>query len=104
MKEITLETEAARQHVEADLLASLGRAPTPLDRIAAEQISAAVVRGRRLRASGRDDTGQRQQIAQLMRASGFKPAPPASTANKPKPTSIHDLDWSDIEDAEQGAS
>nr|WP_157872586.1 hypothetical protein [Bradyrhizobium sp. ORS 278] len=65
MKEIVAETEAARQHVEADLLASLGRAPTPpLDRIAAEQISAAVVRVRRLRASGRDDTGLTERLTQ----------------------------------------
>jgi len=77
MREIARESEAERKAIEADLLASLGRTATPLDRIAAESISAAVVRARRLRACGRDDSEQRRQIAQLMRASGFRPDKPA---------------------------
>lgn len=75
MRELAAENEIERKAVEVELLASLGRAVTPLDRIAAESISAAVVRGRRLREHGRDDTAQRQQVAQLMRASGLKPQP-----------------------------
>ena len=76
MRQIAAEDEAARRVVEADLFASLGRVATPLDQIAAEQISAAVVKGRRLRLAGRNDTEQRRLIAQLMRASNFKPDKP----------------------------
>lgn len=82
MRQIAAEDEAARRVVEADLLASLGRVATPLDQIAAEQISAAVVKGRRLRLAGRNDTEQRRLIAQLMKASNFKPDKPVQKSER----------------------
>jgi hypothetical protein len=83
MRELALEAETERKAIETDLLASIGRPATPLDCIAAETIAAAVVRARKLRQYGGDDSEQRRQIAQLMRASNFKPDKPA-TAPKPQ--------------------
>jgi hypothetical protein len=75
-KEIAAASEAERKVIETKIIESLGRPATALDELAAEQISAAVVRGRRKRQVGRDDSEERRSIAQLMRASNFKPDRP----------------------------
>jgi|SRR6516165_9306807 len=79
MQEIAHESEAERRLIEAGLLADLGRAPSAVDRIAIETLSAAMVRARRLRATGKNDTEQTRLIAQLLRSTGTKLAPAAGT-------------------------
>ena len=77
MQEIAHESEAERRLIEAGLLADLGRRATAIDRIAIETLSAAMVRARRLRAMGRNDTDQMRLIAQLL---GYQIGPSASPA------------------------
>jgi hypothetical protein len=79
MQEIAYESEEQRRALEAELLAHLGRPATPADRIAIEALSAAMVRARRLRAMGKNDTEQMRLIAQLLRATGIKSGPAADT-------------------------
>jgi hypothetical protein len=52
---------------------------TAIERTVIEQISARVVKARRLRRQGRDDSEQARLIAQLVRSIGMKPAPAAQT-------------------------
>ena len=77
MQEIAHESEVERRVIEAGLLADLGRPATAVDRIEIEALSAAMVRARRLRATGKNDTEQTRLIAQLLMATGIKPAPAA---------------------------
>jgi hypothetical protein len=65
---------------EAGLLADLGRPPTAVDRIAIETLSTAMVRARRLRATGKNDVEQTRLIAQLLKATGIKSAPATGPA------------------------
>jgi hypothetical protein len=66
MQEIAHESETERRAIEAELLVDLGRPATAVDRIAIETLSAAMVRARRLRATGKNDTEQMRLIAQLL--------------------------------------
>jgi hypothetical protein len=66
MQEIAHELEAERRVIEAGLLVDLGRPANAIDRIAIETLSAALVRARRLRAMGKNDTDQMRLIAQLL--------------------------------------
>jgi hypothetical protein len=80
MKQLASLAATERDVLVAEILADLGRAPSALDKIAAESIAAAVLRARDLRAQGRDDLEQQKMIAQLLRATGLRPdkkAPPA---------------------------
>jgi hypothetical protein len=84
MRQLRQQDEAARQAIVADIIDGLGRPTTTVDKIAAEAIAAATVRARRLRLNGHDDSSQTRLLAQLLRTSGFRPAPAA--AMKPDPT------------------
>jgi hypothetical protein len=79
-QELARESEVQRQRVESALVADFGRAPFAIEACVIEQISARMVRARRLRQQGRDDTEQSRLIAQLLRSIGLKPqhgtAPP----------------------------
>jgi hypothetical protein len=66
MQEIARESEVERRAIEAELLVDLGRPPTAVDRIAIETLSAAMVRTRRLRGIGKNDTDQMRLIVQLL--------------------------------------
>jgi len=77
MQEIAHESEEQRRAIEAELLADLGRPATAGDRIAIETLSAAMVRARRLRATGKNDAEQMRLIAQLLRATGIRSGPAA---------------------------
>jgi hypothetical protein len=59
MREIAAAAEVERKSLATELLAGLGRPATAVDQIAAETISAATVRARRLRAVGRSDADGR---------------------------------------------
>jgi len=84
MKELAQESARERIALAADLLADLGRPPTAADRIAVETIAATAIRARQLRAFGRNDAEERRLLAQLIRASGLKPAP----IEPPKPPTL----------------
>ena len=77
MQEIAHESEVERRNIEAELLADLGRPANAVDRIAIETLSAAMVRARRLRATGKNDAEQMRLIAQLLRATGIRSGPAA---------------------------
>ena len=66
MQEIARESETERRAIEAELLLDLGRPANVVDRIAIETLSAAMVRARRLRATGKNDVEQTRLIAQLL--------------------------------------
>ena len=74
MQEIAHESETERRAIEAELLVDLGWPLTAVDRIVIETLSAALIRARRLRAMGKNDTEQMRLIAQLFRATGIKSA------------------------------
>ena len=73
MKVIAAENEVQIRKIVAGLLMSLGREPSTSDLIQAEQIAAATVRGRRVRAKGGDDARERRMVASLMKESPFAP-------------------------------
>jgi hypothetical protein len=75
-RQLAVEDEAERQALEAKLLADLGHPANAIERAVIEQIAARMVRARRLRANGRDDSEQSRLIAQLVRS--IKLAPPAT--------------------------
>lgn len=83
MRELDAQDAAERQALEAELLACLGRDPGAIDRIAVETLVASVIRARRLRLAGKNDTEERRIILQSIRATGIKPAP----AELPEPPS-----------------
>jgi hypothetical protein len=74
MKAIGAENEVEIRTVAAGLLASLDREPTMADAVQAETIACNLIRSRRLRAHGRDDQLERQQLAVLLR--DFRSAEP----------------------------
>ena len=88
-RELAEQAEAERRQIEGELLRDLGRPPTGRDRAAIENLSASMVRARRLRADGRNDSEERRLIAQLMRQMGLKPEPAASQ----KPSATPGLDY-----------
>jgi hypothetical protein len=82
MRELRAEAAREREALTVEILASLGRVPSAIDRIAAANLAALHVRANRIEASGRDASAIRQQITQAVRATGFKPQPAA--AQKPR--------------------
>jgi hypothetical protein len=76
-KQLALENETERQQEAAALLAALGHEPSAVEIAVVEQISARMIRARRLRERGRDDTEQSRLVAQLLRSIGMRPAPVA---------------------------
>lgn len=66
MKQIAAENKVEIDALIAQLLADLERPVTGSDRVLAEVVASATVRGRRLRAQGKDDRLERQQIATLL--------------------------------------
>jgi hypothetical protein len=78
------QAEAECRLVEAELLRDLGRPPSGADKIAIETIAATVIRARRLRADGRSDAEERKLVAQLMRATGLRPASPVPQKATPQ--------------------
>jgi hypothetical protein len=81
MQEIAHESEVERRAIEAELLLDLGRSATAVDRVAIETLSAAMVRARRLRAMGKNDTEQMRLIAELL---GYQLGPNvAGACNRP---------------------
>jgi phosphotransferase system HPr-like phosphotransfer protein len=80
MRELRLEAAAERETLTAEILASLGRPASAIDRIAAANLAARHIRANRIEASGRDASAVRQQITQAVRATGFRPQPAAKQA------------------------
>jgi len=76
MREIAAEDGAKREALEAELLASLGRTPAPIDKLTINAIAATHIRAERLRQAGRSDLEERRLLTQLLRTSGLRPAPP----------------------------
>jgi hypothetical protein len=79
MRELARQDEEERQREAEALTHDLGHIPNAIERAVIEQISARVVKARRLRRQGRDDSEQSRLIAQLVRSIGMKPAPAAQT-------------------------
>ncbi len=64
MRELVVEDETARRAVADGLLADLGREPSHAERLLVEQVSALIIRGRRLRERGMSADGE--MIARLV--------------------------------------
>ena len=75
MKELAVDYERTRVELEKAILAEVSGEPGALAQIAAEALSSAVMGARRKRAAGRSDAELLKLCAQLMRASGLRPAP-----------------------------
>jgi hypothetical protein len=63
-RELALKNESGRQLEEAALLRDLGREPSHAERILVEQLSALIIRGRRLRQAGRST--ESEMVARLV--------------------------------------
>jgi hypothetical protein len=81
--------EAERKCVEADLLADLGRNPSATERVTVEVLSAQIVRGRRMRASGKHAEAEMAERLVLrglgrlgIRQGSVKSADPAADARE----------------------
>jgi hypothetical protein len=113
VKQLTTENQVETSKLTAELLASLGRSPTPVDIIAAETLAASAIRARRLRSVGKNDGEERARIIQLIRATGMRPAPAAAPAPMtiaqrlaaagyaPPPENGPSSDFDDADDAEE---
>ncbi|WP_441260827.1 hypothetical protein AB7008_43040 [Bradyrhizobium sp. 521_C7_N1_3] len=97
-KELQAMRAAQREQIAAGLLAGLGREPGEADRVAAKTIAAMQVEAERLETLGKSALEQRRIVAQLLRQSGFKPAPPGPA--KSAPPSLED--WWNQTSAEGG--
>ena len=78
MVTLAAQSEAELKALEAEVLASLNRAPSIIDKVAAEIFAATVIRARRLRASGKSDADERKTVIQIIRATGLRPAAPGA--------------------------
>jgi hypothetical protein len=69
------------EQLKAALIDCLGREATAVDVIAIEALASATVSARRQRARGKNDREDLRLVAQLLRATGLRPAPagPAAT-------------------------
>jgi hypothetical protein len=74
---VSRQLEAERKALAASLLSGLGRPVTMVDEIAAETLSSAIVRARRLREIGKSDAEMLKLVVQASRAFNLKPQPPA---------------------------
>ena len=80
-RELAAEMKTAVAGVVEAMLAGLGRPATEVDKMDAEALAALLLRARRLRDNGRDDTAVLIQFATLKRDTAFhRPYPPAPTA------------------------
>lgn len=86
-RELEAERAARRHQIVAELLAELGRAPTQLDQIWAQNLAAMVVRAEQLEARGKDAAELRRLVNQTMRTGGLRPAP----VEPQKPLSIAEM-------------
>jgi hypothetical protein len=64
MKQIAAENEIEIARIRSELIAGLVRA-VPADQLLAEQIAVSLVRSRRLRSNGKDDSAERQLLLKL---------------------------------------
>jgi hypothetical protein len=75
MRELSARNQLEIEVLTQELLASLGRAPRPIDRVIAEAVAAATVRCRRLREMGKDDSVERHALARMIDRSPFLNTP-----------------------------
>lgn len=79
---IAAETKAQIEHNVAAMLAGLGREPTQTDRMDAEAACSLLLRARRLRDQGQDDSKLLLQYGRLMRDSAFRSPHAAATEQR----------------------
>jgi hypothetical protein len=82
MREIAVENKVEIDKITANLIRGLKRPATPGEEIEAELVAAAVVKSRRLRASGKNDASQRRLLKQLMKETVFGSVPEPSPAER----------------------
>jgi hypothetical protein len=106
MRQIRAADEAERKALADQLAAGVGRPVTAIDQVAITAIAATTVRADRLRLIGKSDLEERRLLAQLLRTSGIRPAPPAAPKADPMAdlqsylAGFADQDGADEEDAE----
>ncbi len=74
MKEVGAERKARAEVVATELLATLSRQPTPVDRILAFAVGAATARLEHQLELGRDTTSARRALVEAIEKSPFAPA------------------------------
>jgi hypothetical protein len=82
MREIAVENQVEIEKITAHLIRGLKRPATPGEEIEAELVAAAVVKSRRLRASGKNDASERRLLKQLMKETVFGSVPEPSPAER----------------------
>jgi hypothetical protein len=87
MQQLAAEAEAERQREAAALLRDLGRAPSYSECVLVEQVTALIVRGRRLRQAGRG--AEAEMVSRLILRGLTKLGAPQGPA-KPAPHQIHE--------------
>ena len=80
MKEIGAESAARSEVLVKELLATLPRQPTPIDRVLAVAIAAATLKLERQLAMGRDTTSARRALVEAIASSPFAPEPAREAA------------------------
>lgn len=80
MNEIAVQNRAEVANITEGLVNSLGRPATPVEQILAELIAATIVRGRRVRDKGANDSLERAELAALVLNSPWYCPPVPSAA------------------------
>ena len=86
-RELRVQNATEVEQLTAELLGGLGRPPVGGERTAAEVIAVTLVKSRRIREQGRDDSGERNLLRQLLAFTpfGMVPAPPPATFDVGRP-------------------
>jgi hypothetical protein len=80
VREIKSAAERELNGLKAALIDCLGREATAVDVVAIEALASATVSARKQRARGKSDREDLRLVAQLLRATGLRPAPAAAPA------------------------
>lgn len=75
MREIAVQNRLEIEHLTDVLVRGLEREVTAIEKIMAEQIASLVIRSRRLRDQGRDDSPQRRELSRLIKTTPWYAAP-----------------------------
>jgi hypothetical protein len=79
-QELKAAAERELEELKAALVDCLGREATAVDVVAIEALASATVSARKQRARGKNDREDLRLVAQLLRATGLRPAPAAAPA------------------------
>jgi ParB-like chromosome segregation protein Spo0J len=88
VRELKTSAERELEELKTALVGCLGREPSAVDEVAIEALASATMSARKQRARGKSDREDLRLVAQLLRASGLKPAPLTAAADPVNPFGI----------------